>query len=144
MQIQHSTYFTIQPSVFTVTPGVVPEMSEKEPIDYFKLLFNSRVLDLILRETNRYAEQYLEREQEYLSQHPHARAHDWPKTPLSIKEIEVFLALLITMGVCGFPTLRLVVHSVCMCIINTKYEVAVCSLRTWYKLAGHFLRNTSP
>ena len=96
----------LQPPIFTATPGVVPDMSNQEPMDFFKLFFNDRVLDLIFTETNRYAEQYMEKERDYLSQHPQARAHDWSKTPLTIKEIEVFLALLIAMGVCGFPTIR--------------------------------------
>ncbi len=81
-------------------------MSGKEPIDFFRLLFDDRVLDVIFTETTRYAEQYLEREREYLQQHPHARAHDWRRAPLTCKELEVFLALLLAMGVCGFPTLR--------------------------------------
>ena len=37
---------------------------------------------------------------------PKARAHDWRRNPLTLKEVEVFLALIIAMGICGFPTLR--------------------------------------
>ena len=96
----------LQPPVFTATPGVVPDMEDKEPIDFFHLFFDQRVLDLIHRETTRYTNQYLEREKEHLDTHPRARAHEWYKAPLTLKEVEVFLALIIAMGICGFPTLR--------------------------------------
>ena len=92
--------------MFSVTPGVIPGMSESSPIDFFRLFFSDRVLDLIYTETTCYASQYLEREREHLAKHPQARAHDWRKAPLTRKEVEVFLALLIGMGLCGFPTLR--------------------------------------
>ena len=81
-------------------------MRDKAPVDYFRLFFDDRVMDLILQETTQYAEQYLEREREYLETHPHARAHEWRRQPLTLKEVDVFVALLIGMGLCGFPTLR--------------------------------------
>ena len=81
-------------------------MSNKAPVDFFRLFFDDHVMELILKETSRYAEQYLERERDYLATHPHARAHEWRKQPLTLKEVEVFIALLIGMGLCGLPTLR--------------------------------------
>jgi hypothetical protein len=60
----------------------------------------------ILSETQHYTEQYLERERDYLQQHPSAMAHEWRRAPLLLKEIEVFLAIMIAMGICGLPTLR--------------------------------------
>ena len=96
----------LQPPVFTGTPGVVPDMTDKEPIEFFRLFFDQRVMDLIHSETTRYTDQYLEREKEHLDTHPRARAHEWCKAPLTLKEVEVFLALIIAMGICGFPTLR--------------------------------------
>ena len=97
---------TDRQTTFSGTPGVVPDMAGKLPIDFFHLMFDDRVLDLLLTETTRYADQYLEREKEHLDQHPQARAHDWQRAPLSLKELEVFLALLLAMGVCGFPIMR--------------------------------------
>ena len=35
-----------------------------------------------------------------------ARVHEWYRAPLTLKEMEVFLALIIAVGICGFPTLR--------------------------------------
>ena len=80
-------------------------MEDKSPID-FRLFFGSQVLQLIHTETQSYTYQYLEREKEYLEAHPKARAHEWRRAPLLLKEIEVFLAILIGMGICGFPTMR--------------------------------------
>ena len=96
----------MQQPLFTGTPGVVPDMAGKLPIDFFRLMFDDRVFNLILTETTRYAEQYIEREREYLDQHPNARAHDWQRNPLTLKELEVFLSLVLAMGICGFPTMR--------------------------------------
>ena len=92
--------------MFTATPGVQPGMEQKSPIDFFRLFFSGQVLQLIHTETKRYTEQYLEREREHLEQHPKARAHEWRRAPLLLKELEIFLAILIAMGICGFPTLR--------------------------------------
>jgi hypothetical protein len=80
-------------------------MEEKSPIDFFRLFFSAQVLHLIHSETQRYTEQYLEREREHLQQHPRARAHEWRRAPLLLKDIEVFLAIVIAMGICGFPTI---------------------------------------
>ena len=87
-------------------------MEGKAPVDFFRLMFDDRVMNLILMETNRYASQYLEREKEHLQSHPKARAHEWCKNVLTQNEVEAFIALLIAMGMCGFPTLRYVpIHS---------------------------------
>ena len=106
----------LQLPLFTATPGVVSGMEEKSPIDFFRLFFDGRVLGLIHSESVRYAEQYMERESEHLQQHPKARAHEWRRAPLLLKEIEVFLAIIIAMGVCGFPTLRYTdIITICEC-----------------------------
>ena len=76
--------------IFTADPGVIPNTDGMAPIDFFRLMFDDRVLNLVFTETSRYASQYLEREKEHLESHPKARAHDWRKTELTIKEIEFF------------------------------------------------------
>ena len=101
-----STTTTSRALHFTATPGIIPNMEGRDPIDFFRLMFDDRILDLIFTETTRYAEQYLEREREHLESHPNARAHDIRKNRLTCKEVEAFLSLLIAMGMCGFPTLR--------------------------------------
>ena len=62
------------------------------------------MLSLIHSETDRYAQQYLEKNEEHLREHPKARANEWRRSPLLLIELEVFLAI-IAMGICGFPTL---------------------------------------
>ena len=95
----------VNPPAFTATAGVIPNTDELTPVDYFRLFFDERVIELIFTETRRYAQQYLAKNRQHLDSHPHARAHKWTKVTLSRKEIEAFLALLIAMGICGFPTL---------------------------------------
>ena len=97
---------SVQPPVFRGSPGVVPDMRDSSQLDCFRLFFDDHVLELIFTETTRYANQYLERKREHLQAHPQARAHEWRRAPLTMKEVEAFLALLIGMGNCGFPTLR--------------------------------------
>ena len=81
-------------------------MNNKPPVDFFFQLFDERVMDLLYGETTRYASQYLQKNTEYLEGHPHARAHEFKKNPLTPKEIEVFISLVIAMGICGFPSIR--------------------------------------
>ena len=64
---------------FTASPGIIPDVEGKCPVEFFRLMFDERVLDLIFNETNRYATQYLEREKEYRDTHPNERAHEWRK-----------------------------------------------------------------
>ena len=77
-------YNIIQPPVFTGSPGVVPEMENRRPIEFFRLYFDEEVLELLHSETRRYTDQYLEREKEHLEQHPQARAHEWRRAPLTM------------------------------------------------------------
>ena len=96
----------LQAPLFSATPGVVGGMENKSPTDFFRLFFSEDVIKLLHTETVRYTEQYMDREKEHLQEHPQARAHEWRRAPLLLKELEVFLALIMAMGICGFPTLR--------------------------------------
>lgn len=42
---------------------LVPIPEGNEPVDYFKLIFNDEIINLIVTETNRYAEEIFLREQ---------------------------------------------------------------------------------
>ncbi len=93
---------------FTANPGLNVDMTGKSPVEFFRLFFTP---ELILNETTRYAEQELAGSQDFPETHPHARGHDWlkrpmKKRPMKKEEVEVLLALLITMGVIGYPTIR--------------------------------------
>jgi hypothetical protein len=79
-------------------------MTGQPPVEYFRLFFDRQIFELLFTETTRLAEQYLEMEREHLASHPKARAHEWRRHPLTWKEVEVFIALLI--AICDFPTIR--------------------------------------
>ena len=83
-------------------------MEDKSPVEFFHLFFTEDVMELVFEESKRYIELYLQREREYMERHPFSRAHEWMRTPLVKKELDILLALIIAMGACGFPTLRCV------------------------------------
>ena len=45
---------------FAEKPGVVPDMTGKKPVDYYRLFVTDSLLQNVLDETNRYGEQYVE------------------------------------------------------------------------------------
>ena len=91
---------------FAGNPGVASDLNAESPVDFFLKLFDSSVLELIHRETLRYLDQYLEDNKEYLEEHPKARVHELARHPITLDDIKAFIAILIGMGICGFPTLR--------------------------------------
>ena len=62
-----TTMLEQSPPASTASPGVIPNMEGKEPVDFFRLMFDEQVVDHILDETSRYALQYLEKEKEHLA-----------------------------------------------------------------------------
>ena len=98
--------FVVHKVDFSEVPGVVPDMRGKEPLDFFHLMFHEKVKEIIYQETTCHAEDYIRQNKQYLSDHPTARAHDWIRTPMSLKEVDALLAMVIDMGIVGFPTLR--------------------------------------
>jgi hypothetical protein len=85
------------------TGSVGPQGAAKEVteiVDIFELFFNSELVDTIVKETNRYAEQFLHACK--LSSRSTARA--WK--PMTEGEIYVVLGLFMLMGIIQKPTLR--------------------------------------
>ena len=76
------------------------------PLEFFSQFFTSEVKDLIFTEMVRFAEQELASSEEYLDMHRHACGNDWKRKPMARNEVNPFLAIIITMGVVGYPTLR--------------------------------------
>ena len=64
---------------FPENVGAVPDMSGKEPVDYYLLFISDHIIDSVLEETNRYGDQYVESHQNHLANHPRARPHDFVK-----------------------------------------------------------------
>ena len=81
-------------------------MSGKLPVDFFSLFFTSEVKDLIYTETVRYAEQILTSSEAHLNDLPKAHRHEWIRIPMQREEVDQLLAIIITMGIMRFPTVR--------------------------------------
>ena len=97
---------TPRPVPFTGSPGVAAHSSGQSPVDFFLQLIDDDILQMIHRETVRYLEQYMEDNKEYLDEHPKARVHELSRHPITLEDIKAFVAILIGMGICGFPSIR--------------------------------------
>ena len=71
------------------------------PLDYFQLYFTDAVVDLLVIETNRYAEQYIQRN----VVPPHSPVNTW--TPTDKNEMLAFLGLTVLMGIVYKPRLTM-------------------------------------
>ena len=65
--------------VFTENVGVIPDLTGKEPVDYYWLFITDSLLQNVLDETNRYGEQCVQSHQDNLTSHPTDRSHDFVK-----------------------------------------------------------------
>ena len=68
-------------------------------LDYFRLYFTNRIVDHMVTETNRYAEQFLDKERDNLR--PHFVMRQW--VPTSRNEMCAFLGLMMLMGIIYKP-----------------------------------------
>ena len=96
---------TPHPVPFTGSPGVAAHLSGQSLVDFFLQLIDD-ILRMIHRETVRYLEQYMEDNKEYLDEHPKVRVHELSRHPITLEDIKAFIAILIGMGICGFPSIR--------------------------------------
>lgn len=44
---------------------------------------------------------------DYLREHPNARAKDWKKKPMTLKEVDILLSTILIIGIIGYPRIRL-------------------------------------
>ena len=82
----------------TSLPHNSPDMMGKSPVDFFNLLFSEEIKENIWTETTRFADQY------FIVRHP--RVHDWIRQPMTLKEVDALLSIIIAMGIVGYPTIR--------------------------------------
>lgn len=75
-------------------------MVNKSPLHYFSLFLDEEILNLVTTETNRYAAQFL-----LTPLRPHSRLRNWENT--DNKEMKLFLALIMWMGLAPLPTLAI-------------------------------------
>ena len=77
--------------VFNQPTGPSVDMSNKTPLDFFKLLVTDTMLDGIVEQTN----------SSWMpppSLPPHSRVHGWSKEAHTRPELKKFLAMIVTMG----------------------------------------------
>ena len=84
---------------FQQPTGPSVDMTDKSPLDFFKLLVNVSMLDHIVEQTNIYAQQYIDK----TTLPPHSRVHGWNKEVHDRDELKIFLAMIITMGLVNYP-----------------------------------------
>lgn len=81
-----------------ISAAVHEEYYDKKPYDFYRLLINDSILDLIVQETNRYATQC---QAENVT--PGSRIKSWK--PTNAGEIEYFIGILMWMGLCQLPAI---------------------------------------
>ena len=91
---------------FRTKAGVTKDMSSYEPVDFFLELFPKELIAYIVKETNRYGQQYMDSHAAYLAQHPKARANQFKGKPIVVQDVKKFLALVIAMGIVNMPDMQ--------------------------------------
>ena len=86
------------PSPITVEPCTVPPgpqvQTSRDPLEMFSKFFDNNLLSLIVRETNRYAAQFLAATRS---------SHTWET---DLEELKAYLGFRVVMGVCKLPEIR--------------------------------------
>lgn len=100
---------------FEGKPGLKAVGNLEDPLDFFNLFFDEELMNYIASETNRFADQFLEKTE--LT--PSARAQNWKET--DAKEMRIFLAILLYEGIIQKPVEEWYWskrHSICTPFIN--------------------------
>ena len=85
---------------FTSHPGPRIHLQRTaKPVDYYRLILSARVIDILVTETNQYADQWILQNADYLQRFRHSRVHRWIKEGhTSSEEIEAYISVIINMG----------------------------------------------
>ena len=75
-----------------------PPNSSSQPIEYFRLFFSDAFLSMIVEETNRYAEQWIVKNADYLREKKRSVVHLWIKQGKQREEVLAFIAVILNMG----------------------------------------------
>ena len=102
-QLDENSAYILPHRNFSGKEEIKEELPENlEPIDFAKLYLTDEIIDLIVVETNRYAQQYIA---DHMPLPPHSPVNDWkPTTP---DEIRCFLGFCILMGIIYKPHLNM-------------------------------------
>ena len=87
---------------FQQPTGPLVDMTDKSPLDFFKLLVNNAMLDHIVKQINIYAQQYIHT----TTLPPHSPVHGWNKEVHNRDELSKFLAMIIMMGLINYPNVE--------------------------------------
>lgn len=90
--------FDFSESKIGIREDLLEKYFDKSAYDVFRLFFTDHIINHIVIETNRYAEQV-----KASITKPKSRVHKWTDT--NADEIELFFALLLWMGLCRFPSI---------------------------------------
>ena len=116
-------------------PTTVPPPNAS-PLYFLKLFFTATFWQLLVTETNRYAQQYLQKNKDSLP--PQARARSWK--PVTIPDMKVFIALYLLTGLVFKPQIHLY-WSTDPLLSTPAFNSAMTSRR--YKLILQFLHFTN-
>ena len=86
---------------FDEEPGLKINMNSKKKIDFFKLFLTDELLDLMVSETNKYAEQEIDRLRPLRRK---SRYSLWK--PVDNQEMRKFLGILLLIGIVRLPTIE--------------------------------------
>ncbi len=96
-----------QPTPFTGVPGLNPATCSSFPsaedaseLDYLNLFLKEEDYESMATETNRYAEQYFDKNKDELK--PNSRFHKW--VPTNSSEMKILIAVILAMGLLLLPT----------------------------------------
>ena len=94
---------------FQQPTGPSVDMTDKSPLDFFKLLVTDEMLDHIVEQTNIYAQQYINS----TTLPPHSCVHGSSKEVHNRAELKKFLAMIITMGLVNYPHVEDYLLAIC-------------------------------
>ena len=94
-----------QSFTFDETPGPTNRLHSDNPADYLELFLDEEVLDLVVNETNRYADQQIDEMIASGRMKRHSRAKKWNE--VTREEMKQFLGLMFLTGIIQKPELQL-------------------------------------
>ena len=79
---------------FKEAPGCTIDMTNKSPVEFFQLLVTDDILEVIVQQTNLFADQFLQD----ATLGPRSRVQAWERVTHNSDELKTFLGLVIIMG----------------------------------------------
>ena len=84
---------------FQGSAGCTRDTTNMTPYDFFTMLVEDSMLEEIVKQTNLFAEQFLEGE----NIPPNSRTHFWGDKQLDVDELKKFVVIVIIMGIIHYP-----------------------------------------